>query len=221
MRAGPSAVLIATAAAIAFGPTSALAGTEEQNRAFLAKEIDLAKAKRLYLVLDPDANTLSVRIAGVDLRVFKLADARFGRARLAGGGAAEWPSISYELVSEKPEPDRPDVQIVKEDDPNAPPGDYLVTEREKMIASLPTTYRLQFTPALTVVVRGDALQQDFASRRRRFWFTLQEGWEGFRAWWHSEPIDDRLVLFMSPDESRRLFQVLQPKMTLLIQVPRS
>lgn len=202
-----------TAACIVAG--FGLAATAEQRKALAAEELELAKSSALYLWLDPARQTLELRINGIAINNFPLTKAQFGQPRLSGKSQPQWSALLYELVTETPEPDRPEVKIIKEDD-NSIPANYIIKEREQMLAQIPTTYRLEFSPDLLVVIRGDALQMDFASRRRRFWFTLEEGWEGFRLWMKNQPISDRLVLFMSPDEARRLFQVLQPKMKLVV-----
>lgn len=207
---------IAAAALVAVATTVSWAATDAQRKAFLAEELELAKKDELYLVLDPGTGSLQLRIDGIVLNRFDVVEARYGRPRLASAAQAQWGGVAYELSTQLEEPDRPEVKIIPEDDTTTP-GDYIVKEQERLEASIPTTYRLQFSPALLVVVRGEPLAMDFASRRRRWWYTLQEGWEGFRLWMKNAPIPNRVVLFMSPEESRRLFKVLQPKMKMLVE----
>lgn len=203
---------------LALSPRGADAASEAERKAFLAEELELAKANALYLVIDPRSGALELRIDGISLHRFAVDQAQYGQPRLADEHEPRWDTVAYELVTQLEERDRPEVKIIPEDDTTTP-GDYIIKEQERLEASIPTTYRLQFTPDLLVVVRGEPLAMDFHSRRRRFWYTLQDGWEGFRHWLSNEPISNRIVLFMAPQESRRLFKVLQPKMKLLVETP--
>lgn len=207
---------ITAAALVAVATTVSWAATEAQRKAFLAEELELAKKDELYLVLDPATGSLQLRIDGIVLNRFDVVEARYGRPRLESSAQAQWAGVAYELSTQLEEPDRPDIKIIPDDDTTTP-GDYIIKEQERLEASIPTTYRLQFSPDLLVVVRGEPLAMDFASRRRRWWYTLQEGWEGFRLWMKNDRIANRVVLFMTPAESRRLFKVLQPKMKMLVE----
>jgi hypothetical protein len=207
---------IAAAALVAVATTVSWAATEAQRKAFLAEELELAKKDELYLVLDPATGSLQLRIDGIVLNRFDVIEARYGRPRLENSAQAQWAGVAYELSTQLEEPDRPDIKIIPDDDTTTP-GDYIIKEQERLDASIPTTYRLQFSPDLLVVVRGEPLAMDFASRRRRWWYTLQEGWEGFRLWMKNDRIANRVVLFMTPAESRRLFKVLQLKMKMLVE----
>lgn len=207
---------ITAAALVAVATTVSWAATEAQRKAFLAEELELAKRDELYLVLDPASGSLQLRIDGIVLNRFDVVEARYGRPRLESSAQAQWAGVAYELSTQLEEPDRPDIKIIPDDDTTTP-GDYIIKEQERLEASIPTTYRLQFSPDLLVVVRGEPLAMDFASRRRRWWYTLQEGWEGFRLWMKNDRIANRVVLFMTPAESRRLFKVLQPKMRMLVE----
>ncbi len=207
---------ITAAALVAVATTVSWAATEAQRKAFLAEELELAKKDELYLVLDPDTGSLQLRIDGIVLNRFDVVEARYGRPRLESSAQTQWAGVAYELSTQLEEPDRPDIKIIPDDDTTTP-GDYIIKEQERLEASIPTTYRLQFSPDLLVVVRGEPLAMDFASRRRRWWYTLQEGWEGFRLWMKNDRIANRVVLFMTPEEARRLFKVLQPKMKMLVE----
>ncbi len=204
------------AASIAVSAAMSWGASEAQRKAFLAEELELAKKDALYLVVDPSTGSLQLRIDGIVLNRFEVTEARYGRPRLESSPQAQWAGVAFELVTQLDERDRPEVKIIPDDDTTTP-GDYIIKEQERLEASIPTTFRMQFSPDLMVVVRGEPLAMDFASRRRRWWYTLQEGWEGFRLWMKNERIANRVVLFMSPQEARRLFKVLQPKMRLLVE----
>ena len=75
--------------------------------AFLQLEYEAAKNQKFYLVLDPAARVLELRVIGVTLKRFPLEHAVIGVSRLRGGGTPQWPALGFTLASEVDEPDRP------------------------------------------------------------------------------------------------------------------
>lgn len=220
---------------------AAAADVELERRSFLAAELAAAGSKQFYLVIDTAVPAIDLKIEGVRVHRFALDKAEFGRSRLAGEGPLQWPAVSFSLVSEIPEPDRPRIEVQKADESaktrdasikqaiakgKQPAGELSQTAGEK-VAQLyltddqeaPTVFRLQFEPDLVLAVRGEPREMDFGSRMRRIKYTLQEGWQGLGLWLADETIATRVVVYLPPQEARRLFKVLTPEIKLLVYAP--
>jgi len=208
---------------------------------FLTEELAAAKSQDFYLVFDGGAPALDLKIEGVRVHRFALDKAEFGQSRLAGAGRHQWPAVAFKLVSEIPEPDRPQVEIQQSDEADKkqdaairqalakgqqPTAELTQTAGEKIArmnqqdnASAPLTYALQFNPDLVLVVRGEPRAMDLGSRLRRIKYALQEGWQGFYLWLSGKPVTTRVVVYLPPEDARRLFKVLTPDMKLLVFAP--
>lgn len=101
-----AAVLLAAPAAPALAGGDGTVNDAAQA-AFLQQEYDAAKSQKFYLVLDPAARVLELRVIGVTLKRFPLEHALIGVPRLRGGGTPQWPALGFTLASEVDEPDRP------------------------------------------------------------------------------------------------------------------
>lgn len=226
---------------VAHAPAATAANAELERRSFLAEELAAAESKQFYLVVDAGVPAIDLKIEGVRVHRFALDTAEFGQSRLAGEDRPRWPAVSFSLVSEIPEPDRPRVKVQKADKSaktrdasikqaiakgKQPTGELSQTAGEK-VAQLymtddqeaPTTFRLQFQPGLVLVVRGEPREMDFGSRLRRIKYTLLEGWHGFGLWLGDKTVATRVVVYLSPQEARRLFKVLSPEIKLLVYAP--
>jgi hypothetical protein len=60
---------------------------------------------------------------------------------------------------------------------------------------------------------------DLGSRLRRIGYRLQEGWQGFYQWLGNETVATRIVVYLPPEDARRLFKVLTPELRLLVYAP--
>jgi hypothetical protein len=235
---GASAVL----GLVAWSATAATAtDAAAQRRSYLNEELAAARSQEFYLVFDGAAPALDLKIEGVRVHRFALDRAEFGQSRLAGAGQRQWPAVSFSLVSELPEPDRPQIEIQQADaaekirdasikralaQGKQPAGELSQTAGEKVARlyqtddeTAPMTFRLQFDPGLVVVVRGEPRAMDFGSRLRRVSYALQEGWQGFYQWLGSETTATRVVVYLPPEDARRLFKVLTPQIKLLVYAP--
>lgn len=233
-----SASLLALAAHAAALPA---ADAALARRSYLADELLAAKSQKFYLVFDDDAPAIDLKIEGVRVHRFALDKAEFGQSRLAGSGQRQWPTVSFTLVSEIPEPDRPRLEVQKADEADKerdarikqaltkgkqPAGELSQTAGEKVARlyqtddkAAPMTFRLQFEPELVVVVRGEPRAVDMGSRVRRIWYRLQEGWQGIGAWLTGSAVATRVVVYLPPEDASRLFKVLEPKIQLLVYAP--
>jgi len=235
----PLLAILGLFAATAFGDDTA--DDVRERRSFVTEELTAAKSQDFYLVFDGSAPALDLKIEGVRVHRFALDKAEFGQSRLAGAGQRQWPGVSFSLVSEIPEPDRPQVEIQQADETDKkqdesirqamakgqkPAGELSQTAGEKVARlyqtddeKAPLTFRLQFDPGLMVVVRGEPRAMDFGSRLRRVSYALQEGWQGFYQWLGNETTATRVVVYLPPEDARRLFKVLTPQIRLLVYAP--
>jgi len=239
------AVLLLLLLLVAGGAT---AGTpprlnEKTRAAALAAELAAARSHQLYLLLDPFAPELDLAVDGIVLRRFPVESALFGRSRLAGGDLA-WPADLYTLVSQLDEPDRPKIPI-QNPAPNAATGteSAVGTESagspgeasrpgfdphhanpairpasEELLERAPTHFRLRFEPALDVSILGEAGVANLPGRLWRARHRLIEGWEALWLRLHGQTVPPRVVLTVKPEEARRLFLALLPKMRLVLKV---
>lgn len=212
-----------------------------ERQSFLTEELAAAESQEFYLVFDPGVPVLDLKIEGVAVHRFALDKAEFGQSRFAGAGPRQWPAVSFSLVSEIPEPDRPQIDIQQADEADKsqdasikraiakgqrPTGELSQTAGEKIAGlyqkddgTAPMTFRLQFEPDLVLVVRGEPRAMDIGSRLRRIKYTLQEGWQGFGLWLGNKTIATRVVVYLPPQDARRLFKVLSPQIKMLVYAP--
>jgi hypothetical protein len=205
-------------------------GAAERARAgALEAELAAARSHALYLVIDPAGPTgpaVELKADGLVLRRFPVESALFGRSRLAAGELA-WPAYGFTLVSELQEPERPKIPIqAPENDPANAKAPVPATAtpafgaaREEAFAKTPTHYRLRFDPPLDVSILGEAGVANLPGRLWRARHRLLEGWEALLATVRGQTVPPRVVLTMAPDDARRLFVTLLPKMRLVIAGP--
>lgn len=200
-----------------FLPGLAAAATEGGRAGYLAAELEAARSHELYLLLDPRGPQIDLKASGLLLQRFPVESALFGSPRL-GGGDASWPAASFRLVSELPEPERPQVAIGKSAPPEAAGLGKPVTEAD--LDGVPTHYRLRFAPALDLSVLGEAGVPDFPGRPGRLWrlrHRLLEGWGALARRLTGEAVPPRVVLFMRPEDARRLFVALKADTRLVVR----
>ncbi len=202
------------------------AAAERARGAALASELEAVRSHQLYLVLDPSDHALELRAEGLTLRRFPVESALFGRSRLAAGELA-WPAAAFTLVSQLAETERPKIPIQA---PEADPADSRApvhvtaspafgAARDEAFGRIPPYYRLRFDPPLDVSILGEAGVAGLPGRLWRARHRLLEGWEALAATLRGQEVPPRVVLTMTPDEARRLFVVLLPKMRLVLAGP--
>lgn len=190
-------------------PALAAGGRE----ASLEAELTAARARDLYLVLDARGRYLDLKANGILLRRFPVESALYGSPRL-GGGDAVWPAVSFQLVSELPEPERPKIPI-QTAPVQASPAALGKPVTEASLEGVPTHYRLRFEPALDLSILGEAGMTAGSLRRLRH--RLLEGWDALGRRLLGEPVPPRAVLVLKPEEARRLFVSLKPETRLVVR----
>jgi hypothetical protein len=206
------APLAAALLLLAFGRPALAAGGREAS---LEAELQAARARDLYLVLDSRGRYLDLKSNGILLRRFSVESALYGSPRL-GGSDAVWPAVSFQLVSELPEPERPKIHIQQ-----AVPAQERAAlgqpATEASLEGVPTHYRLRFEPALDLSILGEAGVADLPGRLWRLRHRLLEGWGALGNRLLGEPVPPRAVLFLKPEEARRLFVALKPETRLVVR----
>lgn len=193
-------------------PALAAGGRE----ASLEAELAAARARDLYLVLDARGRYLDLKANGILLRRFPVESALYGSPRL-GGGDAVWPAVSFQLVSELPEPERPKIPIQQAAPADTSPDRASLGKpvAEASLEGVPTHYRLRFEPALDLSILGEAGMPAGSLLRLRH--RLLEGWGALGRRLLGEPVPPRAVLLLRPEEARRLFVALKPETRLVVR----
>lgn len=193
----------------------------QEQGAALAAELLAVESHAVYLALDPRGGHLDLKVDGLKLRRFRIERGLFGRPRLSGGGGG-LSAAHFRLVTELPEPDRPLIPIRSpKEGAGAGSSSLAVSEaRTEAVAQMPSHYRLRFEPPLEISIRGESGAADReAGMLSSFWrlrFRLYEGWQAIGHRLRGQPVPPRIVLFLPPDEARRLFMTLDPAMQLVI-----
>jgi hypothetical protein len=227
-RPGGLALLTAFLLLAGGGLAGAANRIERARAAALAAELAAARSHQLYLVLDPATPALDLKVDGLLLRRFPVESALFGRSRLAEGEYT-WPAYGYSLVSQLDEPERPKIPIqtpTATPPAGAKPGfdpshanPAVSPASEDLLARAPTHFRLRFDPALDVSILGEAGVANLPGRLWRTRHRLIEGWEALLLRLRGQTVPPRVVLYLTPEEARRLFLALLPKMRLVLAAP--
>ena len=217
----------AAAAPLPAGPAptaSELTHLTVQND-LLQKQLDLAKAKEFYILLDPQAQTLTLmyhaallqqyRVEGLEVGVPRVVyrprtDVSQWEGRIWNKGALD-PARELDRVEmQAPPPTKEGIEIeVKV--PQTPEEKYPV----------PPRYHIRFSGGLSIEVRppGSEGEGGFWSHLAR---TFHSWWSDAKAASQSEPTDTvRLHLVMSKKDAESLYRALPPDTRLLVLPPKS
>jgi hypothetical protein len=232
MRTGLlSAVALASAAALAApapsGPSPTggdLARLALQND-LLQKQLDLAKAKEFYLLLDTQAQSLTLMYRAALLQKYHVEALEVGVPRVVyktRRDVSHWEGRIWEKGSLDParELDRVEMQ--------APPPTPEGTEVEVKVPQtpeekypVPPRYHIRFAGGLSIEVRPPNTDQT-----QGFWARLatmcSAWWADAKAASRSEPTDTvRLHVVLSKQDAESLYRALPPETRLLVLPPRS
>ena len=197
------------------------AASSSAHEAFLRAEIKAARSRAFYLVLDPVAETLQLRLKHVDLLTVPVR-ARLGGPR--GGGTALWPAVACSLTTSVSEPERPRLTPPRRaagDTATAPAlsVEAIQAARDRFMNGLPACYRLAFKPDLVVEIVGEAPQPGAGDRWRRAGRRFASAWRGLGERLLRRSPYAVLELRMSAPDARRLYLARVPGMLLLIAPP--
>jgi hypothetical protein len=232
MRAGfLPAVALSAATALAAAPTPGPTPTSAEvarlalQNELLQKQLDLAKAKEFYLILDPQAQTLTLMFRAALLQQYRVAALEVGVPRVVyrtRSDASKWEGRIWEKGSLDP------VRPLDRVEMQAPPPTAEGIEPEVRIPQtpeekypVPPRYHIRFAGGLSIEVRPPN-----SDATRGFWARLAAGWS---TWWSdaraasgSEPTDTvRLHVVLSKKDAESLYRALPPDTRLLVMPPRS
>jgi hypothetical protein len=223
MKTGLLPAMALAAATVAAAPPAPaapdLARLALQND-LLQKQVDLAKGKEFYLLLEPEAQTLSLMFRAALLQQYRVESLEVGVPQVVyrpRAGASQWEGRIWDRGSLDParELDRVEVQ--------APPPTKEGTEIEIKVPQtpeekypVPARYHIRFAGGLSIEVRppnSDAVHG--------FWARLAAGWS---TWWTDakaasriEPTDTvRLHIVLSKTDAESLYRALPPDTKLLV-----
>jgi hypothetical protein len=222
-------VTFATASAAAVPAAGPVPTADELARlAFrndlLQKQLDLAKGKDFYLILNPADKSLelmyraallqSYRVDGLEIGVPRVlfrerVEASAWEGRIWRGGALD-PARELDRVEMQAPPPTPEGQEVEVKVPQTPEEKYPV----------PARYHIRFEGGLSIEVRPPGSEAE-----KGFWERLGERWS---TWWtdakaasKSEPDDTvRLHIVLSKKDAESLYRALPPNTALLVVPPR-
>ena len=230
MRASLASVLLLTAASIAVAaapsapaPKPADLTRLSQQNELLKHQLDLAKAKEFYILLDPRAQKLTLMYRAALLQQYKVEALEVGLPRIAyrtRSGSSRWEGRIWEKGALDPARalDRVEVQ--------APPPTKEGTEVPVQIPPtpeekypVPARYHIRFAGGLSLEVRPPG-----SDEKRGFWSRLGHS---FSTWWADArtaaspaPADTvRLHVVMSKQDAESLYRALPPDTKLLV-LPR-
>jgi hypothetical protein len=225
MKKGLLAGIALAAATVAAAPPAPAPTAGELTRLslqndLLQKQVDLAKGKEFYLLLDPRLQTLTLMFRAAFLQQYRVEALEVGVPRVVYRTRADvsgWVGRIWEKGSLDParELDRVEMQ--------APPPTKEGTELEVQVPltpeekyPVPARYHIRFAGGLSIEVRPP--NSDAA---RGFWARVAAG---FATWWSDakaasriEPTDTvRLHVVLSKKDAESLYRALPPDTKLLV-----
>lgn len=190
----------------------------------LAKQLELAKGKDFYLLLDPAVNSLELRFKNALLQSYRVEGLEIGVPQVVfrtRGEASAWqgkiwhkgtldPVRALDRVEVQAPPPTPEGQEIEVQVPQTPEEKYPV----------PPRYHIRFDGGLSIEVRPPGSEASTG-----FWARLGERWN---AWWSdakaaskSEPDDTvRLHVVLSKKDAESLYRALPPNTALLVVPPK-
>lgn len=232
MRAAllPAAALLAATALAAApssgpAPTSAEAARLAQQNDLLQKQLELAKAKEFYLVLDPQAQTLTLMFRAALLQQYRVDALEVGVPRVVyrtRKDVSRWEGRIWEKGNLDPARalDRVEIQ--------APPPTAEGIELEIKVPQtpeekypVPPRYHIRFAGGLSIEVRPPN-----SEATRGFWAQIGAAWS---TWWSDAKAASgsgssdtvRLHVVLSKKDAESLYRALPPDTRLLVIPPRS
>jgi len=221
-------VMIATALAAASAPSPAPGADELSRLTFqndlLQRQLDLAKGKDFYLILDPADKSLQLMYRAALLQSYRVDGLEIGVPQVLFRTRTEafaWEGRVWRKGSLDParELDRVEVQAPP---PTAEGQDIEVrvppTPEEKY--PVPARYHIRFEGGLSIEVRPPG-----SDATSGFWGRLGERWS---AWWadalaasKSQPDDTvRVHIVLSKKDAESLYRALPPNTALLVVPPK-
>jgi hypothetical protein len=224
------AVALAAAATFAATPPPPAAPTQGElsrlalQNDLLEKELELAKGKEFYLLLDPQAQSMTLMFRAALLQQYRVEALEVGVPRVVYRTRADisrWEGRVWEKGALDPERklDREEIQ--------APPPTTEGTEVEVRVPQtpeekypVPARYHIRFAGGLSIEVRPPNTETE-----RGFWARIKGSFSTWladaKAAGRSEPTDTvRLHIVMSKKDAESLYRALPPATKLLVLPPK-
>jgi hypothetical protein len=231
MRAGflPAVALAAATAVAAVAPTAPAPTPGELSRLtvqndLLQKQLELAKGKEFYLLLDPQAKTLTLMFRAALLQQYSVEALEVGVPQVVYRTRADvsrWEGRIWEKGALDP------VRALDRVEMQAPPPTEEGTEPEIRVPQtpeekypVPPRYHIRFAGGLSIEVRppNTDTQRGFWARIRA---SLATWFADAKAAGSSEPTDTvRLHVVLSKKDAESLYRALPPATKLLVLPPK-
>jgi len=231
MRAGfiPAVALAAATFVAAAAPPAPVPTPGELSRltfqnSLLQKQLELAKGKDFYLILDPQARTLTLMFRAALLQQYRVEALEVGVPRVVyrtREDVSRWEGRIWEKGALDP------VRALDRVEIQAPPPTAEGTEPEIRIPQtpeekypVPSRYHIRFAGGLSIEVRPP-----HTDTQRGFWArikaSLSTWFADAKAASRSEPTDTvRLHVVLSKKEAESLYRALPPATKLLVVPPK-
>lgn len=188
----------------------------QNENLLLNAELQLAKAAKMYIVLDLPGKAVLFKAGGVELKRLPIE-----HSRVAGVGAA---AVLRKLTSKKAEnqPKRKLVVILTEEELKAAPApapgtDGLVALE---IVDMPELYQLEFDDGLSLTVKAPPAG-DFKTKATRYW---QDTMDSVKAWYQAlqnkmrgEAGSPQIALNLTGPDARQLYWSFDEGMAFLVK----
>ncbi len=167
------------------------------------QELQMAKTKSLYVIVDTDKNIVLLKARGIPLRTFPLT-----RAELIGAPLAH--STVLHLQTKDPSVSPLPISPPSDSSPDSPPEDPITP---LTVNNMPNRYELIFQESLTILVQPSHLPSFWANMGHQIAGWGQRVAARIGTWGGSHQY---LVLSLDPVEAQALYWAAIPPMTCLV-----
>jgi hypothetical protein len=170
----------------------------------LEKQLELARGKDFYLMLDPAGPDLALMLRGAELQRYPILGLQIGRPRVAWvsrGGGLDWQGTIWSDGELDP-PRQLDRLVVQGDQPGAAeteePKPPAIPRTAEELYPVPSRYHVRFAGGLSIEIRPREADASVGRLAR------------LSAWWAARWRDARAALVRADEDAVRLRIVLQP-----------
>ncbi len=176
----------------------------QQRAQVLERQLELARSKDFYLLLDPAGPDVALMLRGAELQRYPIIGLQIGRPRVAWisrGAGLEWQGTIWSGGELDP-PRQLDRLVVQGDEPGQAeteePKPPAIPRTAEELYPVPSRYHVRFAGGLSIEVRPREADASVGRLAR------------LSAWWAARWRDARAALVSADDDAVRLRIVLQP-----------
>ncbi|NTV14813.1 MAG: hypothetical protein HGA96_12925 [Desulfobulbaceae bacterium] len=188
-----------------------------QNENFLlSTELQLAKAGKMYIILDLPAGAVLFKAGGIEIKRLPIEHCRVDGV----GGASLLRKLNAKMADNQPK--RKQVVIASEEEIRAAPAPAAGTDGlvALEITDMPEIYQLEFDDGLLLSVKAPP-SGDFKTKAARYWQDTVEyvkSWyQGLQRKMHGEVGSPQIVMNLSGADARQLYWSFDEGMPCLIK----